>query len=63
MNRQSVDKMKKKNNKAKTARRPSIFMPKEISFMDRIHGLAQAAKQIALEEKAMASQPMTEKIQ
>jgi hypothetical protein len=32
-------------------------------FAEKMSGLAAAAKQIAKEEKAMASQPMTDKIQ
>ena len=41
-------------------------LPKEVGpsyFAEKIHGLADAARQVAREEKAMASEPLTDKIQ
>jgi len=52
-------KLRKRLDKELKPRRPRP----EVSFMTQMAGLAAAARQIAEEDRAMASKPITERIQ
>jgi hypothetical protein len=53
--------MKNKKNPKRSRKMPREYGPSY--FAEKMSGLAAAARQVEKEEKTMASQPMTEKIQ